>query len=265
MQALFIILEAFQLVYIVFAADGSPLHTRFTIPSSVLVLVTGVALLILSPLDHVHSRRPSGIIQGYLFLTTLLDTSRLRTSWHILGVSRTASLQTAVIVTKFLLLLAESVSKASHIKDESSNPISPEDTAGFFSRSLLLWLNPLLLHGYRVKLSLNDLYPVGTSLQSSNLVSRLDVCWNKTSPAKKRRLALALLRAFMFDLLLIQVPRLALVGFAIAQPFLIEAALRFVRDKALEARLGQGLIGAFALTYVAIAVSWVDLPSFTEI
>lgn len=49
-------------------------------------------------------------------------------------------------------------------------------------------------------------------------------------------------------------PRLALIAFSIAQPFLIQEAIDFVEDGTMTNRYGYGLIGAFGLTYLGIAV-----------
>ena len=56
--------------------------------------------------------------------------------------------------------------------------------------------------------------------------------------------------------MLITLPRLALVGFNIAQPFLVQTTLLFVQGGAAEpAYYGYGLIGAYLLVYLGIAVS----------
>ena len=63
-------------------------------------------------------------------------------------------------------------------------------------------------------------------------------------------------RAFRRELILIMIPRLAVVGFSIAQPFLVEATISYITNhSAMPVSHGYGLIGAYALTYIGFAVS----------
>lgn len=50
------------------------------------------------------------------------------------------------------------------------------------------------------------------------------------------------------------VPRLVLIAFSIAQPFLFEDTINFVEGGTEPNRYGYGLIGAFGITYLGIAV-----------
>lgn len=51
-------------------------------------------------------------------------------------------------------------------------------------------------------------------------------------------------------------PRLAVVGFSIAQPFLVEATINYItKHTIMPVSHGYGLIGAYALTYIGFAVS----------
>jgi len=143
--------------------------------------------------------------------------------------------------------------KNSQVRTEAVQSL--EETAGLFSRSLLLWLNSLFLRGYRHKLTVDDLPPLDDQLTSARLTEALNESWRKTHPARRRRLALSLIRIFVRQLLLVQLPRLALVGFALSQPLLLEATLDYVRDHSILAvPRGQALVGAFALSYMAVAV-----------
>ena len=67
-------------------------------------------------------------------------------------------------------------------------------------------------------------------------------------------------RTFLVELGLIMVPRLAVVGFSIAQPFLVEATINYItRHASIPVSHGYGLIAAYALTYVGFAVSSIIL------
>lgn len=251
-------MEVLQLAQVILTTRER-LDARFTIPSSVLVLVTVALLTALSPLDHSYSFRPSSLIQAYLFLTLLLDIPRLRTAWLIYNYTSSISngaiiVQTLAFATKGVLLWVESLSKGSRIIQREEESLSAEDKAGFFSRSLLLWMNPLLWKGYQRKITMDDLDAVGKDLEASKLIAAVEIPFRRYA-GMHRRLAISLLSAFLKQLAIIQFPRLALVGFAIAQPYLILSSLNFVQDPTAPMQFGYGLIGAYALTYIGIAVS----------
>ncbi|KAK3331306.1 ABC multidrug transporter [Apodospora peruviana] len=240
--------------------------SELAIPSSVCIFVTIAGLAVLSLLEHSRTPRPASIIQAYLLFTLLFDIARLRTRWLIPGQQTIAALQAASFAMKSVLLVIESLPKTSHLipsPDGGKTYYSPEETAGFLSRSLLLWLNPLFLLGYRKRLSVDDLYPVDDELGSQKLTEALDFAWSKTRLTRKRRLALALTRAFAGQLLLIQLPRMALVGFAVAQPFLVQAALGYIANhQTVPVAFGYGLIGAFGLVYTGISTLWYQHLTF---
>lgn len=51
------------------------------------------------------------------------------------------------------------------------------------------------------------------------------------------------------------IPKMFVIGFSIMQPFVIEDAINFVEGKDdLPNRFGYGLIGAYAIAYIGIAV-----------
>jgi hypothetical protein len=56
------------------------------------------------------------------------------------------------------------------------------------------------------------------------------------------------------SLLLPVIPRLCLTAFTFAQPFLITATLNYVDNPNPNLDYGKGLIGAWALAYVGLAV-----------
>ncbi|KAG9240417.1 ABC transporter-like protein [Calycina marina] len=240
------------------AAVDDSITSKITVLAHSILLVTIVSLAVLSLLQHSRSLRPSPHIQAYLFLTMLFDIARVRTGWLIHGETTISSLRSAAMVVKVVLLFLESLPKDKHIIDSERNTLSPEDKAGLFSRSLLLWLNPLFLHGYRKPLSGDELYPVGENLAASRVFDALHSSWENTKLHSKFRLAIAMLKAFKTQIFMIQLPRLALVGFSVAQPFLVNATLSYIDKSSIRpVQVGYGLIGASIITYVGIAMSTV--------
>lgn len=239
-----------------YASD--PVHdsaSKFTIPTTVVALITTASLAVLSLLHHPRSHSPCSAAQSFLFITLLLDSARLRSTWLTSSGDAIAFLYVAGFASKALLLVIESLHKTRHCIDQRHVRISPEETAGVFSRSLMLWLVPLFLRGYRAKLTMEDLHHNDEELDSEKVTDALAAAWLSVQSGRRRRLALALGKAFAGSLALVHIPRLALVAFALTQPLLITAALSYVQDHAgLSLKYGQALVGAFALNYVAIAV-----------
>lgn len=219
------------------------------------MLLTTASLAVLSLLEHGRSPCPCLLVQGVLLITLLLDTARLRSTWLTSDGDAIAIIYAAAFVTKGLALIVESLRKISHFVDQSPGLLSPEGTAGIFSRTLMLWLLPLFLRGYRQKLAVADLHSLDEDLDSREIADALEDAWLHIRPKRRRRLALALARAFSRSLAFIHVPGLAVVSFSLTQPLLITAALDYLQDHAsLSVEYGQALIGAFALNYVAVAV-----------
>ncbi len=72
---------------------------------------------------------------------------------------------------------------------------------------------------------------------------------------KKHCLTAAVIRTFFPELTLAIIPRLGLVGFSLAQPYLINSMINYIsfHDR-LPDYYGYGLIGAYALCYIGLAV-----------
>lgn len=79
----------------------------------------------------------------------------------------------------------------------------------------------------------------------------------------RHSLTFALVRAFSRQLILITIPRLALVGFTVAQPFLVQTTLNYITHHATQPTIyGYGIILAFGLVYTGVAVSKSRSPTF---
>ena len=85
--------------------------------------------------------------------------------------------QAAGFSVKLLLLVLESQSKAPILKAPYRN-CSPEETVGVLSRSVLWWINSLLVTGYQELLTGDDLPQLGHDLESENLRERMKRAWD---------------------------------------------------------------------------------------
>ncbi|KAK4164429.1 canalicular multispecific organic anion transporter 1 [Cladorrhinum sp. PSN259] len=247
-----------QLALLVLSATKSRKFASFFIPSDALGLAAAVSMGTLSYLEHSRSPRPSLFLNGYLFVTILLDISQSRTLWLASTKSAEfafAKLFTTSVAFKALLIILESQSKARWIINWDRKSHSPEETTGLYGLGALFWLNKLFLRGYRKILDLDDLFPLDRSMAAEKLHAKLGHHLQVTKfRGKKHGLARATFKALAAQLLLPIGPRIAMGAFQFCQPFLIETLLRYL-EKPSDKNIGYGLIGATLLIYVGIAVS----------
>jgi len=89
-----------------------------------------------------------------------------------------AIVSTVAIGAKTLLVFLEAVEKRGILKTEFAG-YPPEATAGFYSRSLFWWLNPLFRIGYSNVLSVRDLFILDKELSSERLLAMFEERWSK--------------------------------------------------------------------------------------
>ena len=277
-QTFAVCLSGFQLALLVLWANSSltSIHrTQASVPTAALSFIVSVGVCLLSYGEHVFSVRPSFILDIYLFLSIIFDVARARTLW-LIGLDHSIPiLFTVSIALKSIMIILESAEKRPILTPQYKQyPL--EATSGVFSRSVFWWLSSLFLQGYRNVLVLGDLFPLDRELYSESLYGRLHLAWtnrlylklpkhnvdtNIDVVAEKKpdgTLFNTTLGAMKWPLLAAAFPRLCLVGFSFAQPFLINRAILFASSPdTLENRnVGYGLIGAYVLVYTGIAVSF---------
>jgi hypothetical protein len=71
---------------------------------------------------------------------------------------------------------------------------------------------------------------------------------------KNHALAWACIYSLRYEVLVIAVPSFSIVALSLSQTFLIQAAVEYVQDFNAGDSKGYGLIGAFGLVYLGIAV-----------
>lgn len=168
-----------QLSIVVLQATGRGVVERTTLAADTFTLLSTLALLVLSYVEHSRTVRPSAIIQLSLFFTIVLDVPRLRTSWLLDGPSQNivASLFTATVAVKVALLQLESFKKWTQVT-MSPESIPPEEREGVFGRVFFWWLMPLFMAGYRRDLGMDDLSAIDDDLKGSVLYKRLMKSWD---------------------------------------------------------------------------------------
>ncbi|TDZ14283.1 ABC transporter atnG [Colletotrichum orbiculare MAFF 240422] len=232
---------------------------RLACASDALALLTSVLFILVSRLEHFRSRAPSALLQTFLLLTFLADAVRVRTEWLVtLQIGRdhvAVVLLGAQLCLKFVLLIVESLAKPSYITLPAGQA-TREEVSGIFGKSLMLWINPLLRLGYRRNLTLDDLEPVDDGISGERGLKRLKEAWGTVNQAENHPLTVAVLKAFWPELLIIHIPRLAMVGFSLSQALLVRTTITYIQNHFTRPPAdGYALIGAFALVYVGNAIS----------
>ncbi|KAI0160936.1 ABC transporter [Hypoxylon sp. FL1284] len=272
-------LVAAQLAFLALRARNPAFSVNFTLAADVLGVIATVAAMGLSFTDHTRRLRPSTLLGLYLSALLVLGTARTRTFWLLLPPGSDDRSVPAVATLVFALtctaLFLESIEKkldvtessdaaygrSSHegnnIEDSSlkGRSLAPEQMSGIWARTSFTWLTATFRAGYNRIIMLNDLPPLDTGLESQLMAKSLAATWDKYDRQAKHSLLRACFRAYFLSLLSAVIPRLCLTGFTFAQPFLVNATVTFVGQESPDVNYGKGLIGAWALVYLGIAVS----------
>ncbi|KAL6806010.1 P-loop containing nucleoside triphosphate hydrolase protein [Trichoderma sp. SZMC 28012] len=234
--------------------------TRASLAAATLSFADGIALSVLSYLEHRRSIRPSSIILVYLVFSIAFDAVQCRTLW-LLKTNVLAPVSTATLVCKLVVFLLE-LGEKRHILLHPWNNLTPETTSSIINRSLFWWLNDLLLRGFRTPLSTDTLYEIDDSMKSERLFLKLQDArqkWSKSQVSHRYRLLFATCDSLRKPLAITILPRLFLIGFKFAQPFLINRVITYVQEKndgdGARKDVGYALVGATGLVYLGSAIS----------
>ncbi|OJJ96983.1 hypothetical protein ASPACDRAFT_1882742 [Aspergillus aculeatus ATCC 16872] len=231
--------------------------TSASIASAAVSLLGSGLLLPLSIFEHTRSERPSSLLCIYLPFDSLFNATQLRSLYIRRDLTTISTVASVALGTETVLLFLETVDKRVWLYDAFRNKYPPESTSGIINRSFFWWLSPLFVRGYRRNLSLDDLDRVDQELSARRLHDRMQVAWSKHRSEHRFSLLVALFHCLKWPLLQTVVPRLCLVGFTFAQPFLITRVISYVSDagQTQDKSDGYGLIAATGLVYLGIALS----------
>ncbi|KAJ5812743.1 ABC transporter integral membrane type 1 [Penicillium robsamsonii] len=178
-----------------------------------------------------------------------------------------AATATSALTTRSLLLLLETTKKRKYLIPQYGH-ISPESSTGIFSHSTYWWLNRFFIGGFRGNLSLDSLYPLDEELSSKSTVSRHHQQWKNNEEKCTRRLTLFcnVIYDLKWTVAAAVIPRLCLIGFKFAQPFLINDLIGYVSKNGSSELSGvkYGYLGATVLIYVGIARQAVRIITMTR-
>lgn len=218
-------------------------------------LVAGVVMVGLSRAEHASgSRRPSALLNTYLLASVVLDGAIVRSLWLSGLVSAgVCGVFTASFALRAGVLVLEAVEEKGLLG--GGEGVSPEVVSGLYGRGLLWWMNPLLRDGFRRLLRPDDLYELDGPMGAAVLHEGFWRAWETVRPGRKHRLLLACLKALRWPLLYAVVPRVFLLVFTICQPLVLGRFLVFLQDPSESASVGYGLVGAYGVVYIGIALS----------
>ncbi|KAI1406922.1 P-loop containing nucleoside triphosphate hydrolase protein [Hypoxylon sp. FL1857] len=253
------LLIVLQLVFLALRVQSHYLYTRLAIAADILCVAANVGALAVSFLEDQRSVRPSDLLVLYYSASTILGIPRLRTLWLLSSDYLIAkAIWTILFAVTAGVVVLECLAKTKHLRPTYKTGLTFEQTTSFWGQSFFIWLLPLFRMGYGNIFLLRDLPDVDQDLREPVAWAELAASWRRIEQGGRLRLVGATLVANKWSLLSAIVPRLFLSAFTFCQPFLIQAAVSHLgteNDGEDHERFGQGLVGAFALVYLGIAVS----------
>ncbi|KAM0244293.1 hypothetical protein ACHAP5_006409 [Fusarium lateritium] len=260
--AFLVVYAVTQLGVLILIATGTPSIVHdLSLAGSALVFTASVLAIALSYKEHSCARRPSTLLNVYIFITLLFDIVLARTAWLAIATphqTTQARLFTASIVIKAIVLCLETIPKTRWIR-WNADEHSPEESSSVFSLGVFAWLNRLFLRGYRGVLSVDTLYPLDETMASNILHDRFTkkIRTHRYNEEPRSGLLKDLSKTLVGPFLLPIAPRAALIAFKFCQPFFIDSTLAFLQlpETPKTKNMGYGLIGAAFLVYAGIGVS----------
>ncbi|KAL7917975.1 ABC transporter [Trichoderma austrokoningii] len=259
---LYIILQTVLLALLVAYPNAPSTEHALPVTVTVVVIVSYIWLLYASYLEHIRSVRPSTILCLYFGVSSLLDLASpnivfFTPSYHVV-----AHIPLVIYLVKLVLLAAEVTEKRKLLLMPQWRNTSPEAAASIYSRVLFVWLNPLFLKGYRTLLTVNTLTPLDQDILSASRPIKLQERWRKADKSSKTALLWTFVCYYKWHLLAGVLPRLAYIGFAFAEPFLVQRVLDFTAESDIvpTRNFGYGLIASYALIHIgkAMSLAWYE-------
>ncbi|KNG46388.1 canalicular multispecific organic anion transporter 1 [Stemphylium lycopersici] len=246
----------FELALLVIWANRKVPRSRVELPSAGINFVGAVVLGLFSFVEHLRSIRPSLLLNIYLFFTFLFDIERSRSYALSVDLGLVATVFATRLAVKLFLAIVEARDKRKHLLSDFSD-CPTEATSGIYKRASFWWLNELFRKGFSNVLAVDDLFDLDKHLRADYMHHALDSAWSRLTKVSPNSLFTTTLGRLKWPILAVVPPRLCLIGFNFCQPFLINRAVKYseASPSAQGDNIGYGLIGAYVLVFVGIAVS----------
>lgn len=140
--------------------------------------VAAAALPILVWVEYYKSLQPSFALSFYLSITMLLDAARARSLTMRNGPDTAGALTATVAALKFLLVVLLEV-PARQTMEMKAKGLTQELTCGFWNGTIMAWVNPLLLTGFRRNLRMDDLKNLDETYSARYLDQWFTKLWEK--------------------------------------------------------------------------------------
>lgn len=170
-------LVAVQLASIVLWTRADKFRSNITLAASILSLTASLCVIAILYIAHTSSLQTSAFLSIFLSLTMLFDITTARSYFLRHSLDALAALQVAVAFLKLVLAALEEVPKL-HLRRSDAIQPGISETVGFWNRSLLLWINPLLKLGFRKNLAINELPYIGDRYDPEKNFDRFTPNWN---------------------------------------------------------------------------------------
>ncbi|KAH8701351.1 P-loop containing nucleoside triphosphate hydrolase protein [Phaeosphaeriaceae sp. PMI808] len=251
-----ILYAVLQIALLVVLATSWSLKTRATIPSAVVLIAGSILLCLLSYFEHQRTVKPSAILIVYLLVSLSFDAARCRTFWLNNRHQTLSILFTANVAIKFLFLNLETHDKK-HILVPKFASYPPEATSSDINRWFFWWQNSLFLQGFTKNLTVDDLFHLDKQLRSERLQELFQTSWTRIMKKSPNSLFVMVMGTLKRPIIATMLPRIALTAFNFCQPFLVERAVLLSQEPVTpqSRNVGYGMIGAYFIVYVGIAIS----------
>ncbi|KAF4977469.1 hypothetical protein FZEAL_6033 [Fusarium zealandicum] len=232
---------------------------RVSVAAACVSFASSLMSCVLSYAEHAKSPRPSSLLNAFLLVSLLLDVALLRTLWLAFPSAVNTAIPavfTAAFSLKAVLVVLEGWSKAPYLIG-GAGLHSPEVTAGLYARAVFAWVLPLLTTGFQRLLRPMDLFRLDESMGAAGLNEAFWGHWHqqKASSGRKRRLINCCITTLRWSIIAVILPRLALLAFTVCQPLVLNRFLVFLDNPSQSIDIGYGLIAAYGLVYLGIAVT----------
>lgn len=251
-----ILLAGTQITMLSLWASAPGQRTPASLPAATVSTLGSLALILLSGLEDSRSIRPSTIINIYMLFSLLLDIPQARTLWLRPGPTSLPGVFSVGMAVKAISLCFEACTKKRFLFPPY-RAIAPEMLVSLYDRTLLWWLNPTFLLGFKSRIAFEDLSSVDSGLSSQRLDRKFQAIWLGYKSGPGRTLLWALIVRCRISVIAFMVPRLFLSAFRLSQPLLI-GNITSVMNRSVSRNstsADRGLVGATALVYCGLALS----------
>ncbi|OAA64956.1 ABC transporter, transmembrane domain, type 1 [Cordyceps fumosorosea ARSEF 2679] len=226
-----------------------PLDSTLARVSSILSCVAATCIFLMLYVGHRYFVRSPSFLSLFLTTTLLCDAAITRTYFNRTGLHLLGRLHAPIPVLKFALLILEEVSKRSLMPEQLRSSLGREAFAGFWNKSLFLWINSTLLIGFRGDLSTRDLAALDPQFEPEKLYNDFSRRWANANHKSMFALLYTCIHTIPWMFISIILPRLLVIAFNYAQPFLLWEIVRKVGLGNPTTDVVNALIGATALVY----------------